>query len=218
MTTKSEMVCNGLIRVDEIREVSGPTAVICKRISRIVLESLYGLILPKPKSSEDQNRPPNPEELLTAYGYVRGFMTAYGLPDKHRAARIIIKDFVDGKLLYCHPPKDIAPEEFNPIPKLKKLIGKPTEDKEESTNQSEQESKEDPLEIREYDLEGDDNPNNRQKKARGRKYHRREKVKQQANFPVFTSGRNPNMYQGLHTSIPGASLPTNIKLKSKTNT
>ncbi len=35
---------------------------------------------------------------------IRGFMTAHGSPDESRAARIILKDYVNGKLLYCHPP------------------------------------------------------------------------------------------------------------------
>jgi ribosome biogenesis GTPase A len=206
MITKSEMVCNGLLRVDEMKEIYGPTSIICRRIPSVVLETLYGIILPKPQPTEDQDRPPFPEELLTAYAYVRGFMTSHGMPDKHRASRIIIKDFVDGKLLYCHPPIGLSSTEFNPVPKLKKpiKIKEIVEDVETVDNT---------LEIKSFDLEGEDNPNNRQKRARGKKYQRRLKQQQKLSSNMYNAGRNPLMHQGQHSSVPGSSLPTNIKLE-----
>jgi large subunit GTPase 1 len=45
----------------------------------------------------------------------RGFTKAghQGNPDDAKAARILLKDFVNGKIIYCHPPPDISPEDFN---------------------------------------------------------------------------------------------------------
>ena len=43
---------------------------------------------------------------------MRGFMTARGLPDNPRSSRHILKDFVNGKLLYCIPPPEVDPAEF----------------------------------------------------------------------------------------------------------
>ena len=45
----------------------------------------------------------------------RGFTKAghQGNPDDARAARILLKDFVNGKIIFCHPPPGISPEEFN---------------------------------------------------------------------------------------------------------
>lgn len=44
----------------------------------------------------------------------RGFARAgQGTPDEARAARYILKDYVNAKLLYCHPPPDIDSVEFN---------------------------------------------------------------------------------------------------------
>ena len=63
---------------------------VCRRIPRFVLEAYYGIILPEPKPHEDPNR----DELLASYAYVRGFTTSRGEPDRHRAARIILKDFM----------------------------------------------------------------------------------------------------------------------------
>ena len=42
-------------------------------------------------------------------------MTARGLPDSSRAARIILKDYVDGRLIYCHAPPGIKQQEFQPV-------------------------------------------------------------------------------------------------------
>jgi hypothetical protein len=53
---------------------------------------------------QDQDRPPTAWEFLNAYSFARGFMNARGLPDVMRGGRIVLKDFVKGKLLYCQPP------------------------------------------------------------------------------------------------------------------
>ena len=44
---------------------------------------------------------------------VRGYMTARGRPDGPRSARYILKDYVNGRLLYCHPPPGVDPATFN---------------------------------------------------------------------------------------------------------
>ncbi|ERE75562.1 putative large subunit GTPase 1 like protein [Cricetulus griseus] len=81
-------------------------------IPRHVLEATYGINIIKPGEDEDPYRPPTSEELLTAYGCMRGFMTAHGQPDQPRSARYILKDYVKGKLLYCHPPPGRDPVAF----------------------------------------------------------------------------------------------------------
>jgi hypothetical protein len=39
-------------------------------------------------------------------------MTHKGIPDGSRAARLILKDYVCGKILYCYPPPGFNSEEF----------------------------------------------------------------------------------------------------------
>lgn len=41
-------------------------------------------------------------------------MTVRGIPDCSRAARIVLKDYVNGKLCYCQSPPNIADEDFLP--------------------------------------------------------------------------------------------------------
>ena len=114
-SSKSEMFCSGILPIDHMRDHEGPMTYLLEKIPRIVLESVYGMKLPHPDVLE-KGRLPFPHEVLREYGTLRGFMTTRGTPDESRAARIILKDFVNGKLLYVKPPPDYTiPAEFNPI-------------------------------------------------------------------------------------------------------
>lgn len=48
--------------------------------------------------------------LLVGRGFTR---SGQGNPDEARAARYILKDYVNAKILYCHPPPGIPEDEFN---------------------------------------------------------------------------------------------------------
>ncbi|XP_035970292.2 large subunit GTPase 1 homolog [Halichoerus grypus] len=112
VSTKAEMICNGILPIDQMRDHVPPVSLVCQNIPRHVLEATYGINIIKPREDEDPHRLPTSEELLTAYGYMRGFMTAHGQPDQPRSARYILKDYVSGKLLYCHPPPGRDPATF----------------------------------------------------------------------------------------------------------
>ncbi|XP_036059808.1 large subunit GTPase 1 homolog [Onychomys torridus] len=112
VSTKAEMICNGILPIDQMRDHVPPISLVCQNIPRHVLEATYGINIIKPGEGEDPYRPPTSEELLTAYGCMRGFMTAHGQPDQPRSARYILKDYVKGKLLYCHPPPGRDPVTF----------------------------------------------------------------------------------------------------------
>lgn len=40
-------------------------------------------------------------------------MTARGQPDQSRSARYVLKDYVNGRLLFCHAPPGYKQEEFH---------------------------------------------------------------------------------------------------------
>lgn len=42
-----------------------------------------------------------------------------GLPDHARSARYVLKDFVNGKLLYCHAPPGVKQEDYHKFPVVK---------------------------------------------------------------------------------------------------
>lgn len=114
--TKADMILNGILPIDQMRDYVPPVNTLCTMIPRHILEETYGILITKPLEGEDPNRPPFAEELLLAYGYNRGFMTANGQPDQSRAARKILKDFVNGKILYCGAPPTIKQTEFHMFP------------------------------------------------------------------------------------------------------
>ncbi|XP_049444596.1 large subunit GTPase 1 homolog [Epinephelus fuscoguttatus] len=114
VSTKAEMICSGILPIDQMRDHVPAICHVCQLIPRHVLEGTYGINIIRPREDEDPDRPPTHEELLMAYGYMRGFMTSHGQPDQSRSARYILKDYVSGKLLYCHPPPHINAEDFQP--------------------------------------------------------------------------------------------------------
>lgn len=114
-TTKADLVCNGVLPIDQMREYTGPCGLVAQRIPKHFLEALYGIQIKTRPLEEGGTGIPTAEEMLAAYAKARGFQTqGLGQPDTARAARYILKDYVNGKLPYCHPPPgDYDPAEFN---------------------------------------------------------------------------------------------------------
>ncbi|KAJ5619027.1 hypothetical protein N7510_003011 [Penicillium lagena] len=113
-TTKAELVVNGVLPIDQQREFTGPAGLVAKRIPKHFLENVYGVkILTRPLE-EGGTGLPTASEVLRAYARARGFSTqGIGQPDESRAARYVLKDYVNGKLLFVHPPP--TPEGEEPI-------------------------------------------------------------------------------------------------------
>lgn len=104
-TTKAELVCSGVLPIDQLREFTGPAALVAQRIPQPFLEAVYGMKIQTRPIEEGGTGMPTAGELLSAYATARGFATqGQGGPDESRAARYILKDYVKGKLLFCHPP------------------------------------------------------------------------------------------------------------------
>ena len=116
-TTKAELVCNGILPIDQLREFTGPAGLVAQRIPQSFYEALYGVKVHVRPLEEGGTGIPTAEEILIAYAVARGFAkTGQGQPDESRAARYVLKDYVSGKLLFCHPPPNDPPiesREFN---------------------------------------------------------------------------------------------------------
>ncbi|RDL35228.1 Ribosome biogenesis GTPase [Venustampulla echinocandica] len=114
-TTKADLVCNGILPIDQLREFTGPAGLVASRIPQEFIEALYGIKIHTRPLEEGGLGIPTAEEILAAYAKARGFTrTGQGQPDESRAARYVLKDYVSGKLLFCQPPPgDIDPTEFN---------------------------------------------------------------------------------------------------------
>ncbi|ORY87776.1 hypothetical protein BCR37DRAFT_363503 [Protomyces lactucae-debilis] len=114
-SSQADLVCAGVLPIDQLREYSGPAALVAQRIPRAYLEAAYGIVIHMKSEEEGGSGTPTAEELLTAYALSRGFTKAgQGNPDESRAARYVLKDYVLGKLLYVEPPPDtVSGQEFN---------------------------------------------------------------------------------------------------------
>ncbi|PNY27811.1 Large subunit GTPase 1 [Tolypocladium capitatum] len=106
--TKADLVCNGVLPIDQMREFTGPVGLVTQRIPQGFLEAVYGIQIKTRPLEEGGTGVPTAAELLRAYARARGFRTqGLGQPDESRAARFVLKDYVNGKLLFVHPPPDI---------------------------------------------------------------------------------------------------------------
>lgn len=103
--TNAELVCNGVLPIDQLREITGPAQLVSRRVPKFFIEAVYGITIPVRAKEEGGNGIPTSQELLTAYARARGYMTqGFGSADESRAARYIFKDVVNGKLLWVEPP------------------------------------------------------------------------------------------------------------------
>lgn len=67
VSTKAEMILNGILPIDQMRDHVPAITLLATLIPRHVLEDLYGFMLPAPTEGEDPDRPPTAEELLNAH-------------------------------------------------------------------------------------------------------------------------------------------------------
>lgn len=118
VNSTADLIIAGVYPIAHMRDYYPVIQLICSRISRIILETYYNIILPLPNMNINNNGsstnnnivPPTPDELLDTICYTRGIMAcgSKGLPDYQRVSRMIIQDYTNGSLLYCHyPPNEL---------------------------------------------------------------------------------------------------------------
>lgn len=109
--TNGELVCNGVLPIDQLREHIPPTSLVCQRVPKYYLEAVYGIHIQIRKKEDGGNgQYPTAAELLNAYARSRGYMTqGFGSADEPRASRYILKDYINGKLLFINPPPNKLP-------------------------------------------------------------------------------------------------------------
>ena len=109
VSNTADLIAAGVYPISQMRDHWPVIELICRRIPREIIDASYGIHIPEPSAqSTDKVPSPTAEEFMTTYCVARSMLAAAsGVPDYTRAARIIIKDYVSGKLLYCHPPPAI---------------------------------------------------------------------------------------------------------------
>ena len=66
-TTKADLVCDGVLPIDQMREHTGPTTLVVKRIPKDVLEATYGLTIRSKGVEEGGDGTISGTDLLVAY-------------------------------------------------------------------------------------------------------------------------------------------------------
>ena len=103
-SSKADMLVNGIYPIDKLTDYHSAIHLIIKRIpSKILSNYYYNLNLPDIYSAK---------QFLQILANKRGFFTGNGLPDEAKAAKMVLKDYVSGKLLYCYLRPDYSEEKF----------------------------------------------------------------------------------------------------------
>ena len=108
MQSTAEMVCSGILPINNMKDCDGPASVIASRVPSSLLEATYGIKIIKSIDFKDNPlRPPTGTEMLSAYCAVKGYITSgTGRWDEFRACKEMLRDFTDGKILFvAEPPK-----------------------------------------------------------------------------------------------------------------
>ncbi|KAE8226577.1 hypothetical protein CF319_g857 [Tilletia indica] len=109
-TTSAELIVDGVLPIDQMREFTAPAELVARRIPKDILEGEYGFLIQTKPIEEGGNGEATGLEVLSAYAMARGFMRqGQGQPDETRSARYVLKDYVSARLLYCHPPPRQSP-------------------------------------------------------------------------------------------------------------
>jgi len=91
--SKADMMVNGILPIDQLREWHSSIGIITQKLPRQILEEFYAVSLPDIYSAT---------QFLQVLALKRGFYTGRNLPDEARMAKIVLKDYVCGRLLYCN--------------------------------------------------------------------------------------------------------------------
>lgn len=139
VSSKAEMICNGVISVESVMEYVEPINYILQCVPNLLLKYLYKLPLNYRMTEaetlethyknqfkqvdftqlleEQELNPIGPaghqdEHKMTARGFLqlfagtRGYVTGAALPDEAKSAKLIIKDFIQGKIPHFKVPEN----------------------------------------------------------------------------------------------------------------
>ncbi|GIL89787.1 hypothetical protein Vretimale_16572 [Volvox reticuliferus] len=112
--SRAEMVAAGVVPIDRLTDIRHPVEVVAGRVGRAQLTAVYGIKLPLPPRHMPPETAPTAEQVLRAYAVLRGWTAGSGLPDETRAGRQILRDYTNGKLVYCVLPPGSEPPGWVP--------------------------------------------------------------------------------------------------------
>lgn len=113
-STAADLVTDGILPIDQMREYSAPSELVAQRIPPDILSRVYNMDIPTATADKGGKDNPTGLEVLSALAVARNFVRqGQGNPDESRAARYLLKDYVNARLLFAHPPPGVDADEFN---------------------------------------------------------------------------------------------------------
>lgn len=117
--SKSELICAGVLSIDQMRgDVLSPVTLLARRLPASLLEGVYGIRFPSSDDlgllgSKSSTKPGHvaATTLLETHARARGYMTDHDRPDISRSARILLKHYVSGRILFAHAPPPAPADE-----------------------------------------------------------------------------------------------------------
>lgn len=98
--SRASLVLNGVLPIDQLRDYIAPVELLTQLVHPQQFLNAYGLTFKDEMQASAW-------DVLRAHAQVRGFASDHGRADFSRSSRILLKDYVKGKLLYCHPPPSL---------------------------------------------------------------------------------------------------------------
>ncbi len=120
-SSKADMLVNGIYPIDTISEIYNPIQIIINLIPSKILSDFYKVNLPDIYSAK---------QFLQIIAKKRGFYTGNGLPEEAKTAKLVLRDYTSGKLLFCHLRPDFSEEKYGKISQYENNIELTKEEKE----------------------------------------------------------------------------------------
>jgi nuclear GTP-binding protein len=117
--TQAAKVLKGVVRVEALPTPSEHIPTLMERVKPIYLSRTYGVPLP---DEDDPTKSWDPEEFLDKLARMKGRLLKQGEPDLDGVAKIVLSDWVRGRIPYFVPPPE-RPEGLNQAEAKKKQRG-----------------------------------------------------------------------------------------------
>jgi len=111
--TQTAKVLKGVVRVEALSTPSEHIPTLISRVKPVYLARTYGLEVP------ESGEPFGPDEVLDKLARMKGRLLKGGEPDLDGVAKILLSDWVRGKIPYFIPPPE-RPEELNKVEEAKR--------------------------------------------------------------------------------------------------
>jgi nuclear GTP-binding protein len=117
--SQTSIVLKGVVRVEALPTPSDHIPALMDRVKPLYLSRTYGVPLPE---KDDPNQSWLPEAFLDKLARMKGRLLKGGEPDMEGVSKIVLSDWVRGRIPYFVPPPE-RPDELNKV-EVKKSKGK----------------------------------------------------------------------------------------------